>query len=142
MKTNFSIHTDFICILFEEQYLDIHNNFDFVDFKHDETNRTAELNFKKSNGDWIEKNEADGFKIGFVNVKSIYQKDHDIDYPIEYIMQDSNTIDVIGFSYDSNEIMDGVVDVNSTKYVPSLIFIFVTGKAIKVTADSAFLLLD
>ncbi len=141
MTTNFSIHADTIGILFKGRYFDVHNNFVFVDVKHDQTKRKAEINFKKAAGDWIDKNEINGFNIYFDNVKSIYHKDYDKDYPIDYIEQDKNTIDMMGFCYDGDEIMDGFVDVNSSPDLSSLIFVFVTDKAIKITAETAKLVL-
>ena len=140
--SNFTLEKDFIGILYSGKYLDLHNNFLCVNFEHDKSNMTAELSFTKSIGDRVSEDELGKFTIQFDNVKSVYQKDHDTDYPKEYISKDVDTVDIFGFSYDDDEIMDGPTDTIPRNDLPSLIFVFVTGKAIKVTAESARLLLN
>ena len=134
--TNFSID-NFSALIFEGNYLDLHNNFDFNEFIYNDTNKTAELNFKKSNGDWVPESTFKGFKICFMNVESVHTQKHHDEYPIEYIRQDGCTIDSVGFSYGGDEIMDWPSDIKAKNDLPSLIFVFVTGRAIKITAETA-----
>jgi hypothetical protein len=140
-STNFSI--DHSCaLIFEGNYLDAHNNFNFIDFGYNHTEKIAVVNFKKSNGEWANNEILPGFKIYFENVTSVYTKDHSQDYPLEYIQQDGRTIDLLGFSYDNNENMEGVAVDNIQSDLPSFIFVFLTGKAIKITAQKAHIRID
>ena len=134
--TNFSIDS-FSALIFEGNYFDVHNNFVFIDFIFDDLNKRAEFNFKKSDGAWVPEGIIPGFKIRFENVASVYTKNHDMDYPPEHIQHDGCTIGLFGFSYDGDEIMTGPTDVNARNDLPSLIFVFVTGKAIKIIAETA-----
>lgn len=145
MRTeNFTIDEGFGGVNYNGHQLDIHNDYDFSDFNFDNTNRTACLRFTKSAGTWVPKNALTSFRIQFDRVTAVYTKEHDADY--RELKEDASTIDMIGFSYDSDEIMDGPTntsgqfDKGSEAKLSSLIFVFVTGKAIKVTADTATLI--
>lgn len=138
MKTvNFSIEKDFISLRFDGGIIDLHNNYDFTHFTHDEINNRAECTFVKNDGDWVPENALKSLAIRFTMVTAVFYKTHDPEYPGDYIKNDERTVDQIGYSYATGEIMEGVTDYESSNEWPALLITFVTGKAIKVVADSA-----
>ena len=56
MKVNFDI-TDNHVLTIAERQIDLHNNFDFVGFDYNVAYREIKLHWKKSIGDWVDKNE-------------------------------------------------------------------------------------
>ena len=56
MKVNFSIR-DNHAIEIAGRHIDLHNNFDFVGFDYNVAASEIKLNWKKSNGEWINNNE-------------------------------------------------------------------------------------
>jgi len=139
---NFIINPDFISLNYQDQYFDLHNNFELTDTTYNNEEKVVRLIFTKSNGDWVPKNNPKSLTLLFTNVARVYYKDHDIDYPAEHIAQDELTINMLCFSFDSNEIMDGVTDNVSRQDLPALLFVLETGKAIKIMAESVELFLE
>ncbi len=134
---NFSIDTDLISLNYEGENIDLHNNYDFTSFTHDEINRTAECTFLKSHGSWVSKTGINTLTIQFAKVSGIFSKSDDEDYPIDHLDSDQKCVDMIGYSYASGEIMDGVTANISTDELPGMLIVFVTGKAIKIVAETA-----
>lgn len=56
MKVNFNI-TDNHALSFQGEYIDLHNNFDFVGYDYNVADREIKLNWRKSSGNWVDKNE-------------------------------------------------------------------------------------
>ncbi|MBF7074496.1 hypothetical protein ISG33_13905 [Glaciecola sp. MH2013] len=51
--TNFSIANDFIALEHNGSYLDLHNNFDFIDFEHIEDRSRVILRWQRTKDAWI-----------------------------------------------------------------------------------------
>ena len=134
---NYSIDDDFITLKYDGEELDLHNNYDFVSFTHDKQNKTAECTFSKGIGDWVPEKAKNNLIIEFSNVSDVFYKSHDNDYPNEYLEHDQNCIDMIGFSYASDEIMNGVTSSKPSNKLSSLLIVFITGKALKIVAESS-----
>ena len=134
---NFSIDKDFISLNYEGENLDLHNNYDFTSFKHDKISRTAECVFLKSNGAWVPNTAINVLTIQFDNVSDVFSKPDDEDYPVDYLKSDQTSVDMIGYSYASDEIMEGVTSNISTDELPGMLIVFVTGKALKIVAETA-----
>ena len=133
---NFSIDSDYISLNFEVENIDLHNNYDFVSFTHDEMNKKATCIFHKSQGHWVPVNAMNRVTLLFENVTAVFHKSHYEDYPGEYIENDGKSVDMIGYSYDTDAIMEGVTSNVSSTELPALLITFVNGKAIKIVADS------
>jgi hypothetical protein len=56
MIVNFDI-TDYIALNYEGRDIDLHNNFDFLEFDYNVAERQVKLSWKKSSGHWVDKNE-------------------------------------------------------------------------------------
>ena len=108
----------------------------------DEMQKTAEMIFTKGIGEWVPKTDPDRLILCFRNVREFYQKDHAFDYPAEYLKADASAIDMIGFSYEGEEVMDGFTDNNPRSNLPAMLLVFVTGMAKKIVADSVKLFAD
>jgi len=137
--TNFEIDGDYIAITSNVRYLDIHNCFDYVALVKDEPNQQAELVFIANTIDCSLSKGINGFSLLFENVEAIYEKGPDPDYPAQYIDQDKTCVDLLGFSYDGDEMMDGPLSYQSGEGLSSLIFVFVTGAELKITATKVSL---
>src|ERR1044072_7990697 len=122
---NFEIDSGFTTIVFDGRNLDLHNNFEFALLDYDKVSGIAQVTFNKGTGKWIPNTDPDKLTLVFKNVSRIYQKEHDSEYPADYLQQDGNMVDMIGFSYDGNEIMDGVTDNIPNKELPALLIVFV-----------------
>lgn len=140
VASNFSFGADFVSIDYQDHGLDVHNCYNLVGFVHNASAETAEITFKKGTGSWIREEELDGFSIRFEYVTAVYTKGHDDDYPREHLAHDGGTVNLMGFMYGDGEDMDGVSSHEPDPELPSVIFCFVTGKAIKVTAERAMLI--
>ncbi|MCU0437750.1 MAG: hypothetical protein MUC49_07515 [Raineya sp.] len=139
---NFSISDDFINLNYEGEYFDLHNNFELTNIISNQEQKTICLIFTKGNGNWIPENSPNCLMLLFKNVTQVYYKDHDINYPLECIHQDQFTINMLGFSFDDSNIMDGVTDNIPRKDLPALLCILETGKAIKIIAESVELFIE
>jgi hypothetical protein len=134
--TNFQIHGDFNTLINNGDRLDLHNDYDFTSLHHDVISRTSKIVFHKSDRDGIPKTLPGKLTLMFKNISRIFHKEQHEDYPSDYVEADGQTIDMIGFSYADDEIMQGVTDNFPNKDLPALLFVFVTGRAIKTVADS------
>lgn len=139
---NFQIDSGFTSLIFQGKHLDLHNNFEFQQVAFDEIPLAAELIFAKRVAERVPETDPARLILRFRNVREYYQKDHAPDYPIECLDADASTIDMIGFSYEGEEIMDGVTDNTPRGNLPAMLLVFVTGRAKKIVADSVELIAD
>jgi hypothetical protein len=95
---NFSISEGFTELSYNGSDFDLHNDFDLLSFKHDNVLCIAEIIFAKGSGDWVPKDNPNSLTLLFKNVKNVYYKDHNEDYPTDYITQDELTVNMVGFS--------------------------------------------
>lgn len=137
--TNFEIEGDYIAITSNGWYLDVHNCFHYVALVKDEPNKKTELVFRANSVDCSLSKGIKGFSLVFENVEAIYQKGPDPDYPVPYLDQDKTCVDLFGFSYDGDEMMGGPSSHQTGEGLSSLIFVFVTGAAFKITATNVSL---
>ncbi|MCB9223246.1 MAG: hypothetical protein H6582_03630 [Crocinitomicaceae bacterium] len=107
-----------------------------MDSIRNEQQQTLKLKFKKRTDEFVDPNTPTEFLILFKNIHEIESKDHDSDYAEEYLVQDGTTIDMIGFS-NSTIPIDSVLDKHESDGLSCLSFITVTGKVLRICADSA-----
>ena len=125
-----------LSIQYVDHHLDLHNCFHFEGMEILQENGLR-LNFKKSSGDWVQDEELLGFSLQFYRTTKVYTKDHDEDYPREHLENDAACPDLLGFSYSGDAIMTGPTDYHkSSDDLPAFLFTLVTGKAIKIMAES------
>ena len=97
------------------RYFDLHNNFNFVSFNYQFSKRYFEINWNRSQGDWVSKTDPKQLKIEFTNVTilRIKELDQDEDVLMKY-QSDDLTLSIIGFtSKDDTEFQGYLANVNS-----------------------------
>ncbi|WP_231390110.1 hypothetical protein [Sphingobacterium pedocola] len=80
MKVNFEIK-DNHALSTAGRFIDLHNDFDFVNFDYNVAEREIKLHWKKSNGDWVDKNEFSSLVLthrGVTFLRVIEQKEKSI----------------------------------------------------------------
>ncbi len=53
---------------FAGRHVDLHNNFEFVGYSYDVSNRQLMLNWKKSRGEWVNEDEFDNLHLAHFNI--------------------------------------------------------------------------
>lgn len=130
-----------ISIDYTDCYLDLHNCFSLETITEKDEDNSVELKFRKAGSDCLNYDELPGFKLKFKNVSEVLTKGHNPDYSMEYLEKDGRCPDLFGFSYAGIEIMDGPADhLKSNEALKTLLFTFVTGRSIKIMADSVELI--
>jgi hypothetical protein len=127
---NFNIGDDFISLLKDGRYLDLHNNYDFVGYKEDDEGRTFKVFFEKSKEEWATDEFYNGLNLLFWGVSFLKIQEGD---PYEYA-DGNKCIDVIGFS--SKSIRDDMsLFTNEFDSESDMIFLFTSGHVIKIHAE-------
>jgi len=80
---NFQVGSDGISLIWQGQYLDLHNCFDFQSFHHDVQFRRVELCWLRSPKEWAKDVALSGLKLIFSEVFFLRAKERDTDYPFE-----------------------------------------------------------
>jgi hypothetical protein len=62
MVTNFEIMENY-ALTFEGRHIDLHNNFDFVDYKYDVMGQKLTMYWVKTQGEWVKKDEIEKFEL-------------------------------------------------------------------------------
>ena len=68
MKANFET-IDNYALNFGNQHIDIHNNFQLVEFIYSFEENFLSLRFKKIKGDWVKESEPDSFSLNHYDLK-------------------------------------------------------------------------
>ncbi len=128
MKVNFDIK-DNHAIEFAGRHIDLHNNFDFVSFDYNVSDREIKLHWKKSSGDCVDENEFSSLVlthkvVTFLRViereeKSIYE-------------DDSCLGEITFFSSTAREINDSVIPQIKPNDGDDILYLFESGLQIKI----------
>ena len=127
---------------YQNHSIDLHNCYIFLGTKYSLDTKRAWLLYRRRDSATDSNAPYSGIFLKFENVSNLYKKSHDIDYPLEYLEEDSQTPDLMGFSYKGDKIMEGPTSNKKENGLDSLIFTFVTGKSIKIEADSVELIIN
>ena len=132
----FSVAKDCIALERGTEYFDLHNNFDFRALTYHPTERTLELLWHRSKGDWVKPTDPPELLLAFEGVYLFKAHERDPELPFT----EDDCLDSIGFIWDdmlaemhgytSNQPKAGCSHLNAT---------FVSGFSIKVGAESALL---
>ena len=126
---NFSVGDDFISVMKDDVYHDLHNNFDFLGYSYDVVSKEFKLVFKRGNGDWIQNKGIEGLTFKFIGVSFLKIKEGDsTEYP-----DDESCLDGIGFNVEEmRSDMDSFLASNQFQDDYDMIFTFASGQAIKI----------
>lgn len=131
MKVNFDI-TDNHALNFEGRYIDLHNNFDFVGFDYNVVGREIKLNWKKSSGDWVDKNELSSLFLAHkaVSFLKVIDQDENSNYD-----DDSCLGEVTFFPSTAREINDSIVPQSKPNDGDDIIYFFENGQRIRIHCE-------
>lgn len=131
MKVNFDI-TDNHALDFEGRHIDLHNNFDFVGFDYNVVGREIKLNWKKSSGDWVDKNELSSLVLAHkaVTFLKVIDQDENSNYD-----NDSCLGEITFFPSTAREINDSIVPQSKPNDGDDIIYFFENGQRIRIHCE-------
>jgi hypothetical protein len=132
----FSIAKDFIALERGSDYFDLHNNFDFRSMSYNPMDRTLELLWHRSTGDWVKSTDPPELLLSFRGVHLF--KSHERDPEVSFT--DDGCLYSIGFIWDHMLAeMRGYAYNQSKEGCSHLNIAFASGFSIKIGAESALL---
>ena len=137
MKLNeFSVAKDCIALERGADYFDLHNNFDFQGLVYNSAQRTLELRWIRSVGDWIKATDPAELRLSFTGVFLFKARERDREMPFT----EDDCLSSIGFMWDDMlSEMDGYTSNHPKDGCTHLIAMFTSGFSIKVGAESVTL---
>ena len=135
MKSNFQIK-NFIEIQYCGRTLDLHNNFDFIGFNYQPSRNSLELNWQKSNGDWVPKDEVLNFSILHQDVTFI---NNSFDSQTFSSVVKYGLIDLTFYPSSDRETNNQLLDQESPKEGDDILYIFEGDMFIRVSCSEILL---
>lgn len=131
MKVNFDI-TDNHALSISGRHIDLHNNFDFVGFDYNVADREIKLHWKKSSGDWVDKNEFSSLVLTHSSVTFLKVIDQD-----EKSSDDDNSClgEITFFSSTEREINDSIVPQSKPNEGDDILYFFENGQLIRIHCE-------
>ena len=131
MKVNFEI-VDNYALTYEGWHIDLHNNFDFVGFDYNVEERKIKLNWKKSNGDWVDKNEFSSLVLThkIVTFFRVIKQDDKSTYN-----DDSCLGEITFFPSTERETNDSIVLQSKPNDGDDIIYFFENGQQIRIHCE-------
>jgi len=131
MKVNFDI-IDNHALSFEGRHIDLHNNFDFVGFDYNVVEREIKLNWEKSNGDWVGKNELSSLVLAHkaVTFLKVIDQDEKSNYD-----DDSCLGEITFFPSTAREINDSIVPQSKPNDGDDILYFFENGQRIRIHCE-------
>jgi len=131
MKVNFDI-ADNHALNFEGRHIDLHNNFDFAGFDYNVADREIKLNWKKSNGDWVDKNEFSSLVLTHRAVTFLKVIDQDEKSNYE---DDSCLGEISFFPSTAREFEDSIIPQSKPNDGDDIKYFFESGQIIIIHCD-------
>lgn len=132
---NFKI-IDSIAIEFENDYLDLHSNFDFLSMLYNVENRTVELNWAKCSGEWAKHEKYKNLQLvfNFVDIFCVHPRDS------EKSFSEDDSLSYIGYLNPNDlEVMEGFLPPEQSKDDYHMVLGFESGLVLKIYSKSAHL---
>jgi hypothetical protein len=130
---NFNIDNDNIGLIYQEQYLDIHNCYEFRGFEFDTTNKILQLTWTRSVEEWSNEIRC-GFQLIFKQVTYFKVRERDNELP----NTDDTCLSFIGFlEQDMRDDFDSYKPNENIKDTDDLNINFQSEQAIKVNSAIA-----
>ncbi len=131
MIVNFEIE-DNHAVQFQNRHIDIHNNFRLTEIHN--LQDIIEIEFKKSDGDWVKKNELVKLTFSFNRISYKYEeKGENETYPEDWKVLGELTF----FTSDMRDVNDGIIQQRLSKNNDGIIFFFENGRLIRINCDEA-----
>lgn len=131
MKVNFDI-ADNHALNFDGRHIDLHNNFDFVGLDYNVADREIKLNWKKSNGNWINKNEFSSLVLTHraVTFFKVIDQDEKSNYE-----DDSCLCEISFFPSSEREFEDSIISQSKPNDGDDIKYFFESGQQIIIHCD-------
>jgi hypothetical protein len=128
MKVNFDIQ-DNHAIEIAGRHIDLHNNFDFIGFDYNVADREIKLHWKKSSGDWVDKNEFSSLVLTHKDVIFLRVIDQDENSTYE---DDSCLGEITFFPSTAREINDSIIPQKKPNDGDDILYFFENGQLIRI----------
>ena len=128
MKVNFDIK-DNHAIEISGRHIDLHNNFDFVGFDYNVADREIKLNWKKSSGNCVDKNEFSSLVLTHKGVTFLKVIEQDEKSTYE---DDSCLGEITFFPSTEREINDSIVPQPKPNDGDDILYFFENGQQIRI----------
>lgn len=128
MKVKFDIK-DNHAIEISGRHIDLHNNFDFVGFDYNVADREIKLNWKKSSGDCVDKNEFSSLVLTHKGVTFLKVIEQDEKSTYE---DDSCLGEITFFPSTEREINDSIVPQPKPNDGDDILYFFENGQQIRI----------
>jgi len=128
MKVNFDI-IDNYALTYEGRHIDLHNNFDFIGFEYNVADKEIKLHWKKSNGDWVDKNEFSSLVLTHSSVTFLKVIDQDEN---STYADDSCLGEITFFPSTAREINDSILPQSKPKNGDDIIYFFESGQCLRI----------
>jgi hypothetical protein len=136
MKTNFEIEENY-AVRLNGIHIDLHNNFEFKEFS--ESNNNVSIEFIKSNGDWVHKNEFK--KLLFLHKKVTFK--NSVEGDSSEFPEDENILSGISFFSNSmREINNGFMSHSKPSENDDIIYLFENEKMFRLNCDEIELIVS
>lgn len=128
MKVNFEIK-DNHALSTAGRFIDLHNNFDFVNFDYNVAEREIKLHWKKSNGDWIDENEISSLVLTHkgVNFLRVIEQDENSVYEDDCCLGE-----ITFFPSTAREINGSIVPQSKPNHGDDILYLFENGQRIRI----------
>lgn len=129
--TNFNIDTDQIALIYNGQYLDVHNNYEFRGFNFDIHSKQLHLTWTRSHEKWASEKMC-GFRLVFKNVSFLKVRERDA----ELSFKEDTCMSFIGFlSQDMRDDFDSFTEPKSVTNDDDLNVNFQSDQAFKINCE-------
>jgi hypothetical protein len=136
MNVNFEIEDNY-AVQFQNRHIDLHNNFELIEIRNLQV--LIEIEFKKSDGVWIQKDELNKLIFSFKGISYKYEEEGENDsFP-----EDWKVLGELSF-FPSNmrDVNDGIIPQRQPKSNDDIIFFFENGRLIRINCDEAKLKIE
>ncbi len=114
------------------RHIDLNNNFDFVGFDYNVADREIKLHWKKSNGDWLDKNECSSLVLTHKEVTflRVIEQDKKSTYA-----EDSCLGEITFFPSTEREINNSIVSEPKPTDGDDILYFFENGQLIRIHCE-------
>ena len=131
MEVNFDI-ADNHALSFAGRHIDLHNNFDLINFEYNVAEREIKLHWKKSSGDWVKEDELSNLVLIHSSVTFLKATEQDE----KSIHADDVCLgEITFFPSTAREINDNIIPQSKPNEGDDILYIFENGMVIRIHCE-------
>jgi hypothetical protein len=131
MKINFQLTQNY-ALNYDSRHIDLHNNFNFINFEYNIETMTLVLRWVKSLGNWVQEDEPQQLVLLHKNVSYLTVLSRD---PEMSLSEDFSLSDITFFPSSSRDINDSIIDKNLPEEDDDILYMFQSGQVIRVRCE-------